>query len=883
MENITLTINGKIVNCPPDTTILTAAERNGIKIPTLCHHHDLEPYGACRLCVVEDQKSGRIMASCVAPVADNMDILTDSPRVLRHRHNIIRMMIAEHPESCLVCSKGNRCRLRQMAGLMGVGETRLYSMPHYRTLEEANPFIVRDLSKCILCGKCIRADHELVNVGAIDYNHRGFASRPATLHERPLEESTCTFCGTCVSMCPTGALMPKNTRFVGSPQKSSPTICGFCGVGCSLTAGTVNNQVVEINPANKKESVNGATLCVRGHFAYDFIGAKERLTQPMIREQGELRPASWDEALDLVSRQLMCIKNTFGPHSVGFLGSSKCTNEENYLFQKIARVRMETNNVDNGGTLYGRSTINHLYQRTAGAWRMKELQALERAEAILLLGANPGTSLPVLGYTLKRASRKGIPLIVADPRKTDLVPFSSVWFPVLPGKDVEVIHCLAALLWKRFGHDPQYIERFTEKIADYTNGLSSFNVDRLCVESGVTRKVLEKAVDLMAGKKVAMVIGHGILQQKNSCIAMDALLNLSMLTGSLGHQKGGVYILAKENNQMGAWDMGAVPEALPGREPIQSDRARRQWEKNWRVRLSPDPGLDLFKMIMEAERGNLKALYIMGENPLRSLPQPQHVKKAFENLEFLVIQDILETPAVEVAHVILPGAAFSEKKGSFTNLEGRIQSFDPVVSPPGHAKADWQILSLLNEKMGASKGFSTVEQIREEIGQFIPLYGELGRNKGVSWVKPSSPPSAFKSQGSGDRISFSPVTFPQEGRGTDGYDFNAILGSDRYHLGSGTRTNLSRRMKDLDLKGEVEISPDDGAQWGLQAGDTVKISSPHGTIFRNVRITTNLNSGLIFIPTAYYNNDVMNLVELKPLGEAGSPGLKSCRVSIEKV
>ena len=354
MDEISMAINGIRVSCPPGITILEAAEQNGIKIPKLCYHPDLKPFGACRLCLIEEEKSGRVMASCVTPVAAKMEVLTDSPRVIRHRKNIVRLMMAEHPESCVVCSKGNRCQLRGIAAEMGLGETGLYPIPNYKSIEQANPFIVRDLSKCILCGKCIRADHELVVAGAIDYNLRGFKSRPATLYDLPLEGSNCTFCGTCVSICPTGALSPKTTGYVGTPEKETLTSCGFCGVGCSILMGVADDRAVEINPSGLNGSVNGATLCVRGHFGHDFLNSGERLTQPMIREESDLKAASWDEALDRVASRFLAIKKDYGPQSIGFFGSSKCTNEENYLFQKMARVLFGTNNLDNGGSMAGR-------------------------------------------------------------------------------------------------------------------------------------------------------------------------------------------------------------------------------------------------------------------------------------------------------------------------------------------------------------------------------------------------------------------------------------------------------------------------------------------------------------------------------------------------
>ncbi|MBE9542255.1 MAG: molybdopterin-dependent oxidoreductase, partial [Proteobacteria bacterium] len=831
MEEISLTINGKNINCSQGTSILNAALENGIKIPTLCHHPHLEPVGACRLCIVEDEKSGRIMASCVTPVSPNMVIQTESPTIKKHRINIIRLMMANHPESCIVCSQGNRCELRQIAAELGVGQIGLYPMPHYTGLEEANPFIIRDLSKCILCGKCIRADHELVVVGAIDYNLRGFKSRPATVHEMPLEKSSCTFCGTCVSLCPTGALSLKNTRYVGSPQKESSTICGFCGVGCSLVMGSVDGQIIEVNPSHKEDTVNRSTLCVRGHFAHDFLNVSERLTSPLIRRDGELSPATWDEALEVVAKGLISIKKKNGPQSLAFLGSSKCTVEENYIFQKMARVILGTNNVDNGSYGSEKAVINLINEKLIGGDRIKPLSGLEEAEIIFVIGADPTQSAPVVGYYLKRASRiKGIPLIVADPRKTGLVPFSSLWLPIAPHSDYAMINALAAILYKRQSYDTDFINKFTESFDLYCDGLSSVDLKKVSRVTGLSIELMEKAADLIEGKKIAFVIGHGIMQQRYGTLAMDALLNLALMTGSLGGDGQGIYLLARENNQMGAWDMGAAPDFLPGRQSLNNDIIRKHWEQNWEVKLSPDPGLNIIRMIEEAEKHNLKALYIMGENPIRSLPQPKRISNALNNLELLIVQDILDTETTQLADVVLPGAAFSEKGGTFTNLEGRIQSFEPVVSPPGEAKPDWEILDMLFDTMHYFKRYSSLQEIRAEIINLVPMYTELGRNGEESWIKECSNIRLFHPDGEGELIHFSPVIKTGDERSDKDYPFTAILGSLRYHLGGGTRTGYSDRIKAFGLKGEVEISSDDGARLNLKEGDRVRISSPYGSI-----------------------------------------------------
>jgi formate dehydrogenase alpha subunit len=867
-------------------SILQAATQNDIKIPHLCYHPDLKPFGACRLCLVEDEQSGRLMASCVTPVAPDMTLLTDTPRILSHRRNIVRLMIAEHPESCVVCSKGNHCQLRWVAAQMGIGETDLYSMPNYKPLEQANPFIIRDLSKCILCGKCIRADHELVVIGAIDYNLRGFASRPATVHEQGLERSNCTFCGTCVSMCPTGALSAKNSRYVGSPATESFSICGFCGVGCSLAMGQSAGKVIDVNPAHLTDSVNKATLCVRGHFAHDYLNSPQRLISPMMPKENEdetsqMAPVSWDEALDQVADRLRQIKDENGPQSIAFLGSSKCSNEENYLLQKIARAMIGTNNVDNGGYVSGQFLSTILDQKTGGGCRPILFDDLATADVIVVLGADPNHSLPVVSYHLKRAAKNGVPLIVIDPRKTELVNFAALWLPIKPRSDLELLNALAALLHQTSDYDSEFIDRYAEGFSLFTYALSLLDLDKICRMTGLQMQQLKAMTELLKEKRIAFVIGHGILQQRYGVHTLGAILNLSLMSGSLGKPGAGIYILARENNQNGAMDMGAVPDLLPGRMPIAEDRNRNTWERNWGVKISPDPGLNMCRVIEAAESGRLKALYIMGENPLRSLPQPQRVKAALQNLEFIAVQDILESEIVELADVVLPGAAASEKDGSFTNLEGRIQSFSPVVSPPGKAKPDWEILDLLAARLGNSIAYGILEKIRDEIRRLVPAYAGLNGSE-TAWIRPSSPMAVFGASDTHEMISFSAVVSTADEPDDSDFPITAILGSLRCHLGSGTRSSASERIQDFDPVGNAIISMADAEELKLKDGDTVKIKTRWGEINRKIDCSHRIAAGHLFVPLAFNANDAMNLIDLKDLADPNSHGWKTCAVKITK-
>ncbi len=890
MESIALTINGKKVTCRSGENLLSVAEKNGIFIPTLCHHPELKPYGACRMCLVEDEKTGRLMAACVTPSAKDMAIQTDTGRIVNHRRNIVRLMMAEHPESCIVCSKGNRCELRGLAARLGIAETRLYPMPNYKPYEELNPFIVRDLSKCILCGKCIRADHELVATGAIDYNDRGFASRPATLMEMPLEESTCTFCGTCVSMCPTGALSPKHAGFVGTPEKELNSVCGFCGAGCSLAMGVAADRVIEVNPSRIKGSANGSTLCVRGHFAHDYLNCEDRLDQPMIRttdENGEqaLKPADWNEAVSRAAEVLADIKRNHGPGSIAFIGSPRCTIEENYLFQKIARVLFETNNVTSTGTVNGQAMLRRIEEKSMGTARNARLSALEQAEAIVAINFDPDNTVPVAGYHVKRAARSGTPLVVIDSRKTRLAPFAGARIRPESGPDADgkiplLICALIAAISERQGTDSNFIDRFTTGWEQYKEGIDSL-LSKQPLTSAEEKEVA-RAADMLAGHKVAIVPGADVMDRNHGAQITDAAFSLALATGSQGAQNAGFFIPAPESNTTGAMDMGMLPDMLPGRVKLSDEEGRKNLERLWNVKISPDPGLDLCGIIEAAESGHLKGLYIMGENLLRTLPDPARVEAALKKLDFLVVQDIIDHRTAGLAHVVLPGAASAEKNGSFTNMEGRIQAFSPAAAPPGNALEDWDILGLLARKMGYPEQYSTVEKIRQEIRRTVPIYGAIGSHR-LEWIKNAETATPFSD--SNCRFEFgAPPEKPAASEETDSKKpFTAVLNPIRWHTGGGTRTGRSPRIASWKNRGEpARLSPADIEALGLETNGRIRITSDHGAIERGFVPDRGLGSGQILVPMGFNKNDAIALAPLESIKQS-SPGWRTCRVNIEKI
>lgn len=867
LEEVSLTIDGKAVRCAPGTSVWNVAQNNGIRIPSLCNHPELKPAGACRICLVEDAESGRIMASCVTPASQGMNIKTNSAEVLRHRTNIVRLIMANHPESCILCDKGNRCGLREIAAELGVGRIDLYPMNRFIELEEANPFIVRDLTKCILCGRCIRADRELVVVGAIDYHFRGFEARPSTLHQQPLEKSSCTFCGTCVAMCPTGALRTKTKGYAGSPEKWNESVCGFCGVGCSLSLGSSAGRVVDVEPSQRAGTVNRTTLCVRGHFENDYLSSGDRLKSPTMLRDGERIEVSWGEAVSHAADQLKRIRKEYGPQGIAFWGSTRCSLEENYLFQIIARALLGTNTI-----VSGREPSR--YETFLRSYGIRTINELEKAEAILVIGSNPTDSSPVLGYAVKRAVRlNNTRLVVIDPIKTDLVPFADSWLPVRVGRDAELVNALSAMLYMagtRPESKPEGYDRFVSNI-------SGMDMDPLCRRAGLEKKSLQKAAEALEGKKIAIVVGDGIVCSPHSEDAFKALGNLALLTDSLSGLNRGFFIPAKENNHEGALDMGACPGLLPGRLDCADKKCRTYWERIWGASLSPDAGLNAARIIEEIGRGHLKALYIMGENPVRTMPQPEKVKEAFHKLELLIVQDILHTGTDTLSHVSLPGAAFCEKQGTFTNMEGRIQCFDSAVPAPAEARPDWQVLAALYDRLAPTPGkYGSIEDIRKEIRDHVPGYQDIGiKNAGTStprFKKSKEIPVQEEYLGFQDSFSSRP-----DAAGEDDYPLIAIFMTPRSHVGGGTRTSRSRRLSEFTGNGDLVLSPGDFERLALEERTVVRLVSAVGSIERSVIPSERVPLGCVLVPTGFQGNSAMEIAESSL---SGFPE-KTCRVRLE--
>jgi len=887
LQAVTITLNGLEVSGYPGMTILELARESGIEIPTLCYDAHLMSIGACRLCLVEDGRTGALMASCVTTISPGMVISTHSPRVVEHRKNIIKLMLASHPDSCLVCDKGNRCQLRKLASEMGIGWVEFQRVPQMATIEEINPFIEKDLSKCILCAKCIRSCQELVVEGAIDYFRRGFVNKPATLNDLPLEASECTFCGTCVAMCPTGALTEKERSYRGTTKTTVQTTCPFCGCGCSICMEVKDNHIVGVVPG-EQDAVSPGTLCAKGSYGYDFIHSPDRLTTPLIKRNNSLEETSWEQALEIVATEFNRIKNRSGPDSLAVLGSSKCTNEENYLLQRFGRCVLGTNNIDNGSRLYSSATTLGLGSSIGFSGTTNYLHDLERSEVILVVGANPTSSAPTVGYAIKRAVKyKGAKLILIDPRQTKLSSFACLWLRPRVGTDVALLNGLSKVVIDEGLLDEEFVSRRTDNFEALRKLLETYPPEHVEAITGVPDRQIRAAARLYAtARGSAIVYASGITQHASGTNSVKAMANIALLTGNIGHRGGGLYALQRENNGQGACDMGALPNFLPGYQSVANSQSRKRFEERWKMPLPTAPGQTATEMIAQAKEGKIKGLYIVGENPVSSLPASNLVVEALASLDFLVVQDMFLTETSRLANVILPASSFAEKEGTFTNFEGRVNRLRKAIEPPGESLPDWEIILRLAEKMGCPLPFSSLHQVMDEIEELVPFYEGYAYIHKLHQVE-SKPWGARRIYG-GEFLSgfacFSPVEYtPPEELTKEDYPFTLLTGTLLYHFGTGVRSLRAPRLRKFLPQGFIEINESDAKRLGISNGDKIKVVSPLAELTTDVKISDTLPEGTVFMPLSLPESPVNRLFDLVLDPQAKSPSLKACKVRIDRI
>lgn len=890
-DAITITLDGIEVSGHPGMTLLELARDSGIEIPTLCHDPHLTPSGACRICLVEDERSGALFASCATPIAPGMMIRTRSARVLERRRMVVKLILASHPDSCMVCDKGNDCRLRQVASDLSVGFSELDRIPQPAMIEEVNPFIERDHSRCILCARCIRADQELVVEGAIDYFGRGFISRPATLWDRPLEKSECSFCGACVAVCPTGALMEKVKPYRGAVATTTDTVCPYCGCGCNIRLHVKDGRLVRSRPVDTA-SLSAAALCVRGSYGLDFVHSPDRLTTPLVRVDGELRAASWDQALDCVADGFRRIVEAHGPRALAVLGSSKCTNEENYLLQKLARVVLGTNNIDNGSRLHGLPDIARLNLGAGFRENANALEDIERSDLILVVGSDPTVSAPAVGYAIKRAvALRGAKLLLVDPRRTRLASLAHIWMRPRPGSDIGLINALAWVVIEEDLWDRKSLFISSKEFQSFERCVRIYTPEYAADLTGVPSPDIRAAGRLFGkGSRTTIVYGKGITQQAGLGGVL-ALANLAMLTGNLTTRGARVYGLQGDNNGLGACDMGALPDFLPGYQNVADASARARFEHRWGRPLPPDPGLTALEMVLRAGDGGIEGMYVVGENPALAFPDISLVREALASLSLLAVQDMFLTETGRLATVVLPAASFAEKEGTFTGFDGTVGRLRRAIDPLGESLPDWQVFLRLADRMGHPMSHTSPEEIMMEVAEFVPWYRDIaykhlegGRlDRGSQENYPRDIGSGMGAAPPRESRCFLPVECTAGPERDEAYPMTLLVGSVLYHYGSGTRSSRSARLKSMLPEAWVEVSEADAHRQRLAPGQAVKIVSPVGEVRSTVKVTDAVPPGTVFMPAPFPESPVNCLFPVSMRPGTSTPLLKSCAVRLEGI
>lgn len=889
-KTIQFTINNHNIKAPMGATILQAALAAGINIPRLCHHPAISTIGSCRLCVVEVAGARNLPASCTTPAVEGMVVQTESERVVRARRLIIDLILGNHCVDCIVCEKNGDCRLQEYAYRYGVAQTSFKGARREYPKDDTNPFFLRDHSKCILCGRCMSMCAEKVCNHVYDLGYRGFESKIIAGLDGPQEESACVFCGNCITLCPTGALQPKMTQSRGRvfDLKKSRVICPYCGVGCAVNLLLNRGTIVGAEPANGPANKN--MLCVKGRFGLDFVQHPERLTRPLIRKDGELVEASWEEAVAYIVRRFKEIKEEYGPDALAGMASAKCSNEENYLMQKFMRACIGTNNVDNSARLCHASTIAGLSLSFGSGAATNSIAEMDQTKVFFIIGSNTTETHPVISFRVQEAKRRGARIIVADPRRTDLAEKADIFLQQLPGTDVALLNGMLHVIIKEGLCDEEFIKTRTEGFAELKETVEKYTPEYVENLTGVPAGDIAAAARLYTRGPSLILYAMGITQHTSGTDNVRTIANLAMVTGNVGRASAGVYPLRGQNNVQGACDMGGLPNYYPGYQKVDNESIRAKFEEAWGVKLPPEPGLTEMEMLDAARAGKLKGLYIMGENPMLSNPDITNVEEGLKNLDFLVVQDIFLTETARLAHVVLPGTTFAEKDGTYANTERRVQVSRRAILPVGESLPDWEIICLLSRTMGYQMAYQSPAQIMEEIRRLTPQYGGMSYNRlegeGLQWPCPQEDhpgtPFLHKDRFTRGLGSFGPAEYQAPAELPDQeYPLILVTGRHLYHYHTGTMSRRSYGLETARPEAYVEISPQTASHLRIADGAAVVLSSRRGSITIKTQVTDRVPGKIVFVPFHYREAAANLLTNPETDPTAGIPELKVCAARLD--
>ena len=871
-ETVDIEIDGLPASVRAGTSILRAARESGIDIPKLCATDSLKPFGSCRMCLVEVEGRKGYPSSCTTPVEAGMRIRTQTAALASLRRNVMELYISDHPLDCLTCSANGDCELQDMAGAVGLRDVR-YGFDGDNHLDAgvdaSNPYFQFDASKCIVCSRCVRACDEVQGTFALTIEGRGFGAKVAAGIGESFLDSECVSCGACVQACPTATLMEKSVVEHGQPERKVITTCAYCGVGCSFQAELRGDQVVRMTPYKDGQANHGHS-CVKGRFAWGYASHRDRVLSPLVRDRIDepWREVSWDEAIAFTAERFTAIQAEHGTKSIGGITSSRCTNEEVYVVQKLVRAAFGNNNVDTCARVCHSPTGYGLKQTLGTSAGTQPFDSVMDADVIMVIGANPTEGHPVFASQMKRRLRQGAKLIVVDPRRIGLVRSPHIeaehHLPLRPGTNVPIINALANVVVSEGLVDADYVrERCDVESFEAWKAMISKpeNTPEAVAEiAGIDAAEIRAAARLYgSAKRAAIYYGLGVTEHSQGSTMVMGMANLAMATGNLGYSGCGVNPLRGQNNVQGSCDMGSFPHELAGYRPVQDDAVRGSFERHWGVNIDPEPGWRIPNMLDAACADQFKGIYIQGEDIAQSDPNTQHVEAALANMECVVVQDLFLNETAKFAHVFLPGTSFLEKDGTFINAERRINRVRPVMKPR-QGKDEWLIIQELAQAMGYPMDYANAAEIMDEIAELTPTFAGvsfafLDEVGSVQWPCNEDAPLGTPImhidrfvRGKGLFIETDYV--PTEEKSNRRFPLLLTTGRilSQYNVGAQTRRTDNNIWYREDL---LEVHPADAELHGIAEGDLVSLTSRKGEITLKATITERVQPGVVY--TTFHN------------------------------
>lgn len=901
---VSFTLNGAPVTAQANETILQAAQRHGVEIPHLCYSDRLRADGNCRACVVEIDSERTLAPSCCRYPSEGMSVASKSPRAATAQKLVLELLQSDTPEGLSLTPHNELshwCEKLQVSG-------RRFPARQQPEPDRSHPAITVSLDACIQCGRCLRACREEQANDVIGFYHRGSRARIIFDMDDPMGQSSCVGCGECVQVCPTGALMPAGDVGRQTIDRQVDSVCPYCGVGCQLTYHVKDNRIQFVE--GRDGPANHGRLCVKGRYGFDYVNHRQRLLTPLIRKADapkrsemdmdydnplrDFREASWEEALQYAADGLKKVLDSRGPAGLAGFGSAKGSNEEAYLFQKLIRTGLHTNNVDHCTRLCHASSVAALLQMVGSGAVTNPVADVDKCEVIVLIGSNPTSNHPVAASFFKNAARAGKTLIVMDPRKTDIARHAHHFLQFHPDTDVAMLNAIMHAVIELDLVDKAFIEQRTEGYEALKQHLQEYTPERMAPICGIPAETLYEVARIYAGSKGSMIFwGMGVSQHVHGTDNVRCLIDLALISGQIGREGCGLHPLRGQNNVQGASDVGLMPMVYPDYQRVDNQDARHRFEALWNTTLDPDPGLTVVEIMHAILDGEIAGMYIMGENPAMSDPNLNHARQALASLEHLVVQDIFMTETAHYADVILPASAFPEKTGTFTNTDRNVQMGRQAIDPPGQARQDLEIILAMAERLNLNWDYNGPQDVFNEMRQAMPSIA------GITWErlkKESSVTYPCRKEGDpGQPVIFQERFLRADGKAAlvpahyshadelpdDAYPCILITGRQLEHWHTGAMTRRATVLNNLEPQPVAMLHPEHLQQIGVQSGQAIILRSRRGEITTRVRSDSGVTPGQVFLPFCYYEA-AANLLTNEALDPDGKiPEFKFCAVQVE--